>query len=133
MPAGTVNAQALACSSMQAIAASDARHAAVFARVGAIPWLVGLIGQWPSHACGRNAAAALKEMLQDHTYQVRKTAQMALDRLPCGHVPVCMLLSIIWHASVCQTYMQAQLARQQPAAQEAGAQNSGFGILHTES
>lgn len=71
MAAGTVNAQALACSSIQAIAASDARHAAVFARAGAIPWLVALVSQWPSHACGRNAASALREILQDSAYQVR--------------------------------------------------------------
>lgn len=70
MTAGTVNAQALACSSIQAIAASDARHAAVFARAGALPWLVALVSQWPSHACGRNAASALKEILQESSYQV---------------------------------------------------------------
>ena len=70
MSAGTVNAQALAGSSIQAIAASDARHAAVFARVGAIPWLVALVSQWPSHACGRNAASALGEIVQDSSYQV---------------------------------------------------------------
>lgn len=70
LAAGTVNAQALASSSIQAIAASDARHAAVFARVGAIPWLVALVSQWPSHPCGRNAASALREILQDSAYQV---------------------------------------------------------------
>lgn len=70
MSAGSLNAQALACSSIQAIAASDARHTAVFARVGAIPWLVGLVSRQPSHACGRNAASALREVLQDETYQV---------------------------------------------------------------
>lgn len=70
MTAGTVNAQALACNTIQAIAASDARHAAVFARAGALPWLVALVSQWPAHACGRNAASALREILQDSSYQV---------------------------------------------------------------
>lgn len=79
MTAGTVNAQALACSTTQAIAASDARHAAVFARAGAIPWLVGLVSQWPSHACGRNAASALREILQDSSYQV-SISQMLKER-----------------------------------------------------
>ncbi len=68
--AGTVNAQALACNSMHAIAASDQRHIAVFARAGAIPWLVGLLHQWPCHPCGRNAALTLKEILQNPDYQV---------------------------------------------------------------
>jgi len=68
--AGTANVQALACNSMHAIAASDQRHAAVFARAGGIPWLVGLLHQWPSHPCGRNAALTLKEILQNPDYQV---------------------------------------------------------------
>ncbi len=68
--AGTVNAQALACNSMHAIAASDQRHVAVFARAGAISWLVGLLHQWPCHPCGRNAALTLKEILQNPDYQV---------------------------------------------------------------
>ena len=68
--AGTVNAQALACNSMRAIAASDQRHVAVFARAGAIPWLVGLLHQWPCHPSGRNAALTLKEILQNPDHQV---------------------------------------------------------------
>ncbi|KAL3161961.1 hypothetical protein ABBQ38_009041 [Trebouxia sp. C0009 RCD-2024] len=84
---GSLNAQALACSSIQAIAASDARHTAVFARVGAIPWLVGLVSRQPSHACGRNAASALREVLQDETYQT--------EACGCGLTPalVAMLKS----------------------------------------
>lgn len=68
--AGSMNAQAMACNSLQAIAASDRRHAAVFARAGAVPWLVGLVRQSPHHACGGNAAAALQEILQDQGYHV---------------------------------------------------------------
>ena len=68
--AGSINAQAMACSSMRALAGSDNRHAAVFARAGAIPWLVGLIRQCPDHACGGNAAAAVREILQDQSYHV---------------------------------------------------------------
>ena len=60
----------MACSSLQAIAASDRRHAAVFARAGAIPWLVELVRHYPHHACGGNAAAALRELLQDQDYHV---------------------------------------------------------------
>lgn len=68
--AGSMNAQAMACSSLQAIAASDRRHVAIFARVGAIPWLAGLVRQCPHHASGGHAAAALREMLQDQEYHV---------------------------------------------------------------
>ncbi len=78
--AGTANAQALACNSIHAIAASDARHAAVFARAGAIPWLVGLIHQWPCHACGRNAASALKQILQNQDYQVWLVNKPGMDQ-----------------------------------------------------
>ncbi|DBA77036.1 TPA: hypothetical protein ACH3X1_009624 [Trebouxia sp. C0004] len=81
---GTVNSQALACNSMHAIAASDLRHAAVFARAGAIPWLVGLLHQWPCHPCGRNAALTLKEMLQNPDYQSEACA--------CGTIPALVVM-----------------------------------------
>ena len=73
MGPGSVNAQALACNAMHAMAASETRHAAVFARAGAIPWLVGLIRHWPYHLCGRNAAAALRQILHSQDYLVRKS------------------------------------------------------------
>ena len=74
---------------MHAMAASDARHAAVFTRAGAIPWLVGLTRHWPYHLCGRNAALALRELLQNQDY-------LASTSVSVTHVD-CMFLPALGH------------------------------------